>query len=354
MQSLLTRRDTIRGIGLAGLAAILPATSRAQSSDTTCVLTPEQTEGPYYFDADLLRSDITGGNAGTALRLAVNVVDATTCSPVQNAIVDVWHADASGTYSGYAGEGTAGQTFCRGIQVSDADGAVAFTTVYPGWYNGRTTHIHVKVHVGATTALTSQLYFPDDVSDTVYAQGTYASRGTRTTTNENDAILGGVDDEDAVLLDVTLENGVYVGEVTIGIETDGTTTTTTPGGSTTTTLPSGACAGTTFAAAHCRTTALRASVEDALPDEGLRRRLLRIVDHQVDPRITRAEALATDGSTRRGLRQLGRALGGVTAFRAALQSRSGRSGADDATRTTLDASAQTLATTLRALRTTLQ
>src|SRR5262249_44283949 len=125
-----------------------------------CVMTPAETEGPYYLNLNLLRQDITEGQPGLPTRLLISVVHAADCTPVANATVDVWHANAPGQYSGFANQGTQGQTWLRGVQFTDANGLATFDTIYPGWYMGRTTHIHLKVRPTPQTELTSQLYFP--------------------------------------------------------------------------------------------------------------------------------------------------------------------------------------------------
>jgi protocatechuate 3,4-dioxygenase beta subunit len=134
------------------------------SGEVTCVLAPEQTEGPYYISSVRVRRNITEGRPGRALTLRLRVVDASTCKPIKGASVDVWHCDAAGTYSGV--QGNSGR-FLRGVQKTDANGFAVFRTVYPGWYQGRTVHIHVKVHLGGNVVHTGQLYFPDKVTDTV-------------------------------------------------------------------------------------------------------------------------------------------------------------------------------------------
>ncbi|MGN6217361.1 MAG: hypothetical protein ACTHN7_10485 [Solirubrobacterales bacterium] len=113
-----------------------------------CVLTPEQEEGPFYIDFARVRQDIVEDRPGVPLALSIAVVDSKTCRPIRNAAVDVWHCDALGVYSGEPSEGSVGRTFLRGIQLTDGNGRVEFATIYPGQYPGRTTHIHVKVHVG--------------------------------------------------------------------------------------------------------------------------------------------------------------------------------------------------------------
>ncbi len=161
----------------------------------TCLLTPEQTEGPFYLAGDMVRRDITDGMVGHPLRLGIRVVDAA-CEPVPGAVVDVWHCDVDGDYSGFtdgSGGGDdagAGTSFLRGSQVADSAGIVEFATNYPGWYQGRAVHIHVKAHLDGTTVLTSQLYFPEDVTDGVHAEDPYAAHGPRDTGNADDAIAG--------------------------------------------------------------------------------------------------------------------------------------------------------------------
>lgn len=156
-----------------------------------CVITPEVTEGPYYFDAALERTDITEGRPGLPMSVELQVVDGG-CRPIPRARVDIWHTDATGLYSGYAqpGVSTEGETFMRGTQFTDDDGVVQFQTVYPGWYPGRTTHIHFKVFLDQASVLTGQIFFPDDVSDQVYASiAPYNERGQeRDTFNDDDRI----------------------------------------------------------------------------------------------------------------------------------------------------------------------
>ncbi|MCP2167020.1 intradiol ring-cleavage dioxygenase [Goodfellowiella coeruleoviolacea] len=162
-----------------------------------CVLSPESIEGPYYIDSTILRSNITEGKPGVPLRLQLVVSNARTCTPIKDAAVDVWHCDAVGQYSGFlagtARPGTQGvptdpSRFLRGTQVSDATGATNFVTVYPGWYQGRAIHIHIKVHVGGSTVHTGQLYFSDSLSDQIARLQPYASHTIRRLRNYEDMI----------------------------------------------------------------------------------------------------------------------------------------------------------------------
>jgi protocatechuate 3,4-dioxygenase beta subunit len=162
------------------------STSGSTASSGSCSLAPEMTEGPFYLDLDLVRSDITEGRPGTPLALAFTVTDAS-CTPIQKAAVDIWHADAEGDYSGV--QGSSGTTFLRGTQLTDARGRADFQTVYPGWYQGRAVHIHVKVHVGSSEVHTGQLFFPDDLTVTVYKQSPYAARGAPDMRNADDSIF---------------------------------------------------------------------------------------------------------------------------------------------------------------------
>jgi protocatechuate 3,4-dioxygenase beta subunit len=161
----------------------------ADALQSMCVLTPSETQGPYYLNLNLIRSDITEGKPGIPTRLFLNVVRASDCTPIPNAACDVWHCDALGVYSGIPSLGTAGQTFLRGIQFTDASGMTYFDTIYPGWYPGRTTHIHVKVRPTSTSELTSQIYFPQSLSTRIAGRPPYSSKGINPTTNNGDPLF---------------------------------------------------------------------------------------------------------------------------------------------------------------------
>jgi protocatechuate 3,4-dioxygenase beta subunit len=153
----------------------------------TCPLTPPNVEGPYWLNLALLRRDITEGLQGLPLTVYLRIIDGTTCSPVSGAVADLWHDSPLGKYSGFASEGTLGLTYLRGIQVTGANGIVRFDTVFPGWYPGRTPHMHLKVNPSATTELTTQLYFEDHVHMQVYQNAApYTTRGLSPTTNATD------------------------------------------------------------------------------------------------------------------------------------------------------------------------
>lgn len=195
----------------------------------TCTLFPQAVEGPFYFDPDLVRADITQNRPGLPLRLKLRVIAAGPCKPIANARVDVWHADATGFYSGYAGQGTnrdistKGETYLRGTQITDADGFVTFQTIYPGWYPGRTPHIHVKVFLDDNTLVTGQMYFPDDVSAKVYATNApYADRPKADTTNANDFIFKtGQREGGGIVLAMSQEDAGMVAGLVIAVDTSG-------------------------------------------------------------------------------------------------------------------------------------
>jgi protocatechuate 3,4-dioxygenase beta subunit len=185
------------------------------SGAVSCVLTPEQTEGPYYIANEAVRRNITEGHPGAPMLLRAFVVNASTCKPIKGGAVDIWHADASGVYSGF-GQGASSRTFMRGIQRTNAKGLATFRTVYPGWYQGRTVHVHVKVHLGGNVVHTGQLYFPDAVTDAVYRRTPYSSRPNRDVRNSGDAIYrnGG---NKSLLAVRRNKAGVYVATITMGV-----------------------------------------------------------------------------------------------------------------------------------------
>lgn len=264
------RRQALAGIGTVGLGTLLAACGGSESATpsaevttsagttttvqpqtsanpalaelfdgaSSCVVTPEQTEGPYYFDPKVIRSDIREDRPGMRLRLAVRVQEVGDCAPVPNAAVDIWHCDAGGIYSGYesastgaggqSGRSSAGQPgggntptddeiYLRGAQVTNADGIVEFVTVYPGWYRGRTVHIHTKVHLDTSTTLTTQFYFDEAVSAVVYATGPYSTHTGRDTSNDRDGIMqsgGGT----VPMLTLSKDGDGYLGLITVGVD----------------------------------------------------------------------------------------------------------------------------------------
>jgi len=233
----LSRREALAFLGATGALLFLGCSdSSATSSDTgdassSCVVRPELTEGPYYVDEELLRSDIRSDPSdgtirpGALLALTFNVSSAATsaCSPLAGAIVDVWHCDALGVYSDVSDPSfnTSGKKFLRGYQVTGSDGVARFTTIYPGWYQGRAVHIHFKIRSAASAAsayeFTSQLFFDDSLTDQVHATEPYASKGQRTLRNSGDGIYNGGGSQ--LVLDVTGTADGYAATFSIALDT---------------------------------------------------------------------------------------------------------------------------------------
>ena len=198
---MLDRREALFAVGsVIGLAAWPFGLARAQAS--ACIVRPQQTEGPYFVDTRLERSDIrtdpaTGvAEVGVPLRIAFNVsrLGALGCHPLPDAQVELWQCNAQGVYSGVRDRhaDARGRAFLRGFQRTDRSGNASFVTIYPGWYPGRAVHLHFAIHSRATAArsdvFTSQLYFDDRLSDEIYAQAPYAERGVRPVRNADDGI----------------------------------------------------------------------------------------------------------------------------------------------------------------------
>jgi protocatechuate 3,4-dioxygenase beta subunit len=180
-----------------------------------CVLTPEATEGPFYLDLNKVRRDITDGHEGAPLALTISVVDPSTCNPIKDAAVDIWHCDAGGVYSGFdAGRGA---EFLRGTQLTAADGGATFDTIYPGWYPGRAVHIHMKVHNGGKVVHTGQLFFDDAQTESVYKREPYSSKGSPDTPNASDSIYRDAGAASAIVNLKTKEDG-YTATITVGVQ----------------------------------------------------------------------------------------------------------------------------------------
>jgi protocatechuate 3,4-dioxygenase beta subunit len=213
------------------IAPLTQAQATSANPTPACVVRPQQTEGPYFRDEKLNRSDIRSDPSdgslkpGTPLKLTFRVsqVKGAACSPLNAAIVDVWHCDAGGSYSDVSDRSfdTVGQKFLRGYQVTNADGIAEFTTIYPGWYPGRTVHIHFKVRAGdvpqSSYEFTSQLYFDDTLTDQVYTQAPYAAKGQRNQKNNQDPIFQNGGEQLTLQLAQTADG--YAGTFEIGLET---------------------------------------------------------------------------------------------------------------------------------------
>lgn len=158
------------------------------STNGVCQVTPTETAGPFPSLTDMFRSDVREDRTGIPLTLTIKIVNTnSSCAAVANAAVEIWHCDIAGNYSQYGS--VAQQTFLRGIQTSNANGEVVFTTIYPGWYQGRATHIHAEVSVSGRSVKVTQIAFPESVNNAVHTSGAYASRGTNPTSNASDGIF---------------------------------------------------------------------------------------------------------------------------------------------------------------------
>lgn len=239
---IMNRRTTLAALAGAGLAArFIPAWNETvEAADgITCVSsTPTVTEGPYWVDEKLFRSDIrtdpsTGtARAGVPLTLVINVqnLSSSSCSTLAGAYVDIWHCDAKGIYSdeptynpggGTGNVNTSGQKFLRGYQITDANGQVQFTTIYPGWYSGRTIHIHVRIRTySGTTVLgnfVSQIFFDETTNNTVLAQSAYSRTTSRDTLNANDMVYNVTNKERMLATTTGSVTAGYSATITLGV-----------------------------------------------------------------------------------------------------------------------------------------
>ena len=220
----LRRRDALALLGGTLAAPLLGCGSSSGDGDaeaaTTCILSPEVTEGPYWIDGTLTRRNITEGRPGVPLILDLTVVDAKTCKPIANADVEIWHCDASGEYSGFDGAASATR-YLRGHQRSNADGDLRFITIFPGWYHGRTPHIHLKVHVGGEVVHTGQLFMSERTTAAVYRHAPYKARGQADTTHAEDNIYAQAGGSKSTLRLRRRANGKagYAGTITLGVAT---------------------------------------------------------------------------------------------------------------------------------------
>lgn len=222
--------QTLAGCTSDGIAAVTdPTTEIPGGGSSTCVLTADLTEGPYFVDEKLNRSDIradpaTGAiSAGQLLTLTFNVsrVASSSCTPLTGAYLDVWHCDAAGVYSDVSGNS---RRFLRGYQITNAAGVAQFTTVYPGWYSGRAVHIHFKLRLFTGTTqtyeFTSQFFFDEALTSVVHAQAPYSSKGTRNMLNSSDGIYNSLSSSEkaALTLQTTKSGDVYNGVINLGVQ----------------------------------------------------------------------------------------------------------------------------------------
>jgi protocatechuate 3,4-dioxygenase beta subunit len=243
------RKDfLINGAKFLGFAALTPAiinscskssgSSSSSSSDGTstgtggttstgCSATPTETAGPYPYDLSknsaIFRTDITEGKTGLPLSLTLTIVNSNnSCTPIEGARVDIWHCDKDGYYSEYSEPGYlgtkdyTGQTFLRGIQLTDANGQVKFTTIYPGWYTGRVTHIHVEIFINSVLKSTTQVAFSDSINTAVYKTSLYSAHGQNSLTNSSDQVFSDSYNSELVTLTGDTTNG-YAATFQVGV-----------------------------------------------------------------------------------------------------------------------------------------
>jgi protocatechuate 3,4-dioxygenase beta subunit len=240
----LSRREALGMLGVAGAAVTAACNGQTPTSPTVttstgttgtttttttnptptpnpgttaaCAVSPNETIGPYPSLQDFTRSDIRENKQGLPLTLTISVVNTNAgCAPVSGAVVDIWQCDADGNYSQYGSERNL--TYLRGLQTTDSNGRVTFVTIYPGWYQGRATHIHVEVTANGRSVKVTQIAFPEDVTAQVYRTGVYASSGQNPTTNSRDNVFSdGVADEMVTLTSGDTTNG-YTGTFQVGV-----------------------------------------------------------------------------------------------------------------------------------------
>jgi protocatechuate 3,4-dioxygenase beta subunit len=241
----LTRRQTLGAAGAAGAGLFLAGAGGrladlaggddeavADAVKTCLRLMPEQEEGPFYVDLGKVRANIVEGQAGVPLDLRVRVIDHERCEPVADAAVDIWQCNASGVYSDEQSEGTVGQTYLRGIQFTDSAGYADLKTIYPGHYQGRATHIHVKVHIGGKRSKTSyrgghvchtgQLLFDEAVNDSVYATSPYDASTVARVPNTQDRVYSQQGGKRSMpKLGGSVESGITA-KIALGVDPDTT------------------------------------------------------------------------------------------------------------------------------------
>lgn len=233
------QRNNLARFALTSMSNGVTATMAPQAGADVCLLTPDQTAGPYFVKSPL-RSDITEGRPGLPLKLAIEIVKMPDCTAAEGLTVEIWHCDAAGYYSGYS-EATVrapfdtlvtvistaedghippvdDEMFMRGGQVADGRGMVEFETVFPGWYDPRLTHIHAKVSRDGETFLTTQLYFPDEMVRDIYANHPdYAPHGACPYNLQNDSVLRELGDNTAVILETDRADNLITSTARFGI-----------------------------------------------------------------------------------------------------------------------------------------
>jgi len=240
----MSRRQILEAFGAAASAAMVSACGASPASPSTvttttttttttgggtssaaCAVAASETQGPYpdmtgmINNAAFFRQDVTEGRAGLPVMLAITVVNASAgCAPISGANVEIWQCDAEGRYSEYAqpGYNGTGQTFLRGLQATDPNGLATFRTVYPGWYQGRATHIHVEIFVNGRSVKVTQIAFPESVSAQVYRTGAYAAHGQNPTSNSSDMVFSDGTSTELATLAGDSASG-YAATITLGV-----------------------------------------------------------------------------------------------------------------------------------------
>jgi len=227
-----TRRGFLAAV--TGSAAGLLQTRASQAAaeqpacavEQACILTPQAEEGPYYLDPKQVRSDVRDGKTGVPLTLRLRVIEAGPCTALSGARIDIWHCDARGIYSAFPGQGdshkidTSSATFLRGTQLTDKTGWAEFTTIYPGWYPGRATHIHFKIFTDEKAVLVGQTFFPEALNEFIYTNvPDYTGRPReRHVMNVNDNVVVDADPNRLAFCAVKEERERYVASLTLGVD----------------------------------------------------------------------------------------------------------------------------------------
>ena len=235
----MNKREFLKTSGLLSLASVLPmgktwaaTQSLKKPSGTGCVLIPIETSGPYPLDltanSTFFRQNITENKTGAPLNLRLKIIGDSNCLPIPNLRVNIWHCDKDGLYSGYDVQGNAGQaglTYLRGFQFTDANGECSFTTIFPGWYTGRTCHIHFQVYVSSAYAAVSQLTFDPTLKNAVYAANpTLYTKGADPMTPATDGIFSDGYSYQLATLTPSSASGGYDAYLEVTIQGTGVTT----------------------------------------------------------------------------------------------------------------------------------
>ncbi|MFF7983858.1 intradiol ring-cleavage dioxygenase [Streptomyces sp. NPDC007901] len=234
------------GLMAAGLASADTTTSEAGSDATTatsdassgvCTLNAEVTEGPYSLEGALVREDVREDKEGVEVQYTFTVVDqANDCAPLADALVEIWHCDALGEYSGFVGKNghteTDDGTFLRGGQMTDSNGEVSLISIWPGHYVSRAVHVHMRVHTdvtltddsytGGSVVHTGQLFFDADINTEVQASSPYSDNTTAETQLDDDTIYDGGGASSGLLTLTALGDSVsdgYKATLTVGVST---------------------------------------------------------------------------------------------------------------------------------------